>query len=64
MAFHVIGSLYGCRESKEKGLMNLQTVLSEKTILEKLLERAGVIFDIQKSSCAEMKIVKTLIMKS
>lgn len=46
MAFHVVGSLDGYREIKEKGLMNLQAVLSEKTTLKKLLERAGVTFDI------------------
>lgn len=46
MAFHVVGSLDGCREIKEKGLMNLQAVLSEETTLKKLLERAGVTFDI------------------
>lgn len=47
MAFHVVGSLDGCREIKEKGLMNLQTVLSEETNLKRMLERAGVTFDIQ-----------------
>ncbi|MGN0418517.1 hypothetical protein [Anaerostipes faecalis] len=46
MAFHVVGSLDGCREIKEKGLMNLQAVLSEETTLKKLLERVGVTFDI------------------
>lgn len=46
MAFHVVGSLDGCREIKETGLMNLQTVLTEETTLKKLLERAGVTFDI------------------
>ena len=46
MAFHVVGSLDECREIKEKGLMNLQTVLSEETTLKRLLERAGVTFDI------------------
>jgi hypothetical protein len=46
MAFHVVGSLDGCREIKETGLMNLQTILTEDTTLKKLLERAGVTFDI------------------
>ena len=46
MAFHVVGSLDGYRKIKEKGLMNLQAVLSEETTLKKLLERAGVTFDI------------------
>lgn len=31
MAFHVVGSLDGCREIKSKGLMNLQEVLSSDT---------------------------------
>lgn len=47
MAFHIVGSLDECREIKEKGLMNLQKVLSEDTTLKRLLERAGVTFDIQ-----------------
>lgn len=46
MAFHVVGSLDECREIKENGLMNLQSVLSKETILKKLLEKAGVTFDI------------------
>lgn len=46
MAFHVVGSLDECREIKENGLMNLQSVLSKETILKKLLEKAGVAFDI------------------
>lgn len=46
MAFHVVGSLDECREIKENGLMNLQMVLSEETTLKRLLEKAGVKFDI------------------
>lgn len=46
MAFHVVGSLDECCEIKENGLMNLQNVLSTETILKKLLEKAGVTFDI------------------
>lgn len=46
MAFHVVGSLDGCREIKENGLMNLQAVLSEDTTMRKLLEESGITFDI------------------
>lgn len=46
MAFHVVGSLDECREIKDNGLMNLQSVLSKETILKKFLEKAGVTFDI------------------
>ena len=46
IAFYVLCSIGGCRESKEKGLMNLQSVLSWVTILKELLEQAGVMFDI------------------
>lgn len=31
MAFHVVRSLDGCGDINEKGIMNLQTVLSEET---------------------------------
>ena len=47
MAFHVVGSLDGCREIKETGLMNLQMVLTEETILKRLLERIDITFDIE-----------------
>lgn len=47
MAFHVLGSLDGCKEIKENGLMNLQDVLSSNTTLCKLLGKAGIKFDIQ-----------------
>ena len=46
MAFHVVGSLDNCREIKENGLMNLQEVLTRDTILKKLLDKSGIVFDI------------------
>lgn len=46
IALYVLYSIGSCRDCKEKGLMNLQTVLSWVTILKELLEQAGVMFDI------------------
>lgn len=46
MAFHVVGSLDECQEIKSKGLINLQEVLSSETILKRLLDKVGVVFDI------------------
>ena len=46
MAFHVVGSLDGCKEIQSKGLMNLQEVLSSDTSLNRLLNKAGIEFDL------------------
>ena len=47
MAFHVVGSLDGCEEIRTNGLMNLQKVLSSETILKRMLDKAGIIFNIE-----------------
>ena len=46
VAFHVLGSLDNCSEIKEYGLHNLQYVLSENTVLNRLLKENGIEFDI------------------
>lgn len=46
MAFHVLGSLDDCDEIKRNGLWNLQMVLSNETILSKLLREHGIYFNI------------------
>ncbi len=47
MAFHVLGSLDDCKEIQKKGLMNLQSVLIDDTILSSLLRKSGITFDIE-----------------
>jgi hypothetical protein len=47
VCFHILGSLDDCAEIRRIGLRNLQYVLSEKTILRGLLEKEGIIFDIE-----------------
>ncbi len=46
MAFHVLGSLDGCEEIKKNGLRNLQMVLTDDTMLSRLLRDRGIYFDI------------------
>ncbi|NCB25349.1 MAG: hypothetical protein EOM62_07745 [Bacteroidia bacterium] len=47
VAFHIVGSLDDCAEIKKNGLINLQKVLSENTILSRLLLANHVWFDIE-----------------
>ena len=47
MAFHIIGALDDCKEIQKKGLMNLQEVLSNDTILNRQLNDVGINFNIQ-----------------
>ena len=49
ICFHILGSLDECREIKENGLRNLRYVLAENTILNRLLNKAGIVFDIPQS---------------
>ena len=44
MAFHVVGSLDGCREIKSKGLMNLQEVLSSDTAYRVQMKNSAVLY--------------------
>lgn len=46
MAFHIVGSLDECREIKTNGLMDLQKVLSQDTMLKRMLEKSGIEFDL------------------
>ena len=43
MAFHITASLDNCAEVRENGLINLQKVLSEDTILRRILNKYGTI---------------------
>ncbi|WP_171309597.1 hypothetical protein [Enterococcus cecorum] len=47
MAFHVVGALDECKEIKSNGLMNLQMVLSGNTSFNRLLNKAGITFQIK-----------------
>ncbi|MFR2381831.1 hypothetical protein [Thomasclavelia spiroformis] len=57
IAFHVIGTLDNCKEIKEKGLMNLQEVLSKNTLLCKLLKSYGIEFDITKKTMSHNEMI-------
>ena len=50
MAFHIIGVLDDCKEIQKKGLMNLQEVLSNDTILNRQLNGVGIKFNIQEKT--------------
>ncbi len=50
IAFHILGSLDECQEIKKNGIMNLQRVLSEETILSNLLKNNGIIFNIEEKT--------------
>ena len=50
MAFHIIGALDDCKEIQKKGLMNLQEVLSNDTILNRQLNDVGIKFNIQEKT--------------
>lgn len=46
MAFHITGSIDGCKGIKANGLMDLQKVLSEDTALKRVLAESDIEFDI------------------
>lgn len=46
IAFHIVCSLDECREIKINGLMDLQKVLSQDTMLKRMLEKSGIEFDL------------------
>lgn len=46
-AFHVVGALDECKEIKSNGLINLQMVLSGNTSFNRLLNKAGITFNIK-----------------
>ena len=46
IGFHVVSSLDDCAEIKENGLWNLQRVLTEDTMLKRVLEQHGLSFDV------------------
>lgn len=46
VAYHVVGSIDECAEIINKGILNLQTVLSQDTSISRLLKNYGIIFDI------------------
>lgn len=46
IGFHVVSSLDDCAEIKANGLWNLQRVLTEDTMLKRVLEQHGLTFDI------------------
>lgn len=48
IAFHITGSLDAYGEIKQHGIRNLQYVLSHETTLSRLLENAGIHFDISR----------------
>lgn len=47
MAFHVVGTLDECKEIRKNGLMNLQEVLKRDTVLSRMLNKCGIVFDIE-----------------
>lgn len=47
IGFHVTGSLDECEEIRTNGIRNLQKVLSENTIVRKVLRKYGVIIDVK-----------------
>lgn len=47
-AFHVVGSLDECEEIRRKGLRNLQKVLSEDTVLSRMMKSYGVVIDVKR----------------
>lgn len=47
MAFHVVGALDECKEIRENGLMNLQEVLKQDTVISRMLSNYGLKFDIE-----------------
>ena len=57
IAFHVVGTLDNCKEIKEKGLMNLQEVLSNNTLLCRLLKSDGIEFDITKKTMSHNDVI-------
>lgn len=46
IAFHVLGSLDNCEEIKANGLWSLQKVLSNNTMLSRMLKAEGIVFNI------------------
>lgn len=49
IGFHVVSSLDDCAEIKANGLWNLQRVLTEDTMLKRVLEQHGLTFDVPNS---------------
>lgn len=49
IGFHVVSSLDDCAEIKQNGLWNLQRVLTEDTMLRRVLEQHGLTFDVANS---------------
>ncbi|MEG0641408.1 MAG: hypothetical protein RR515_02325 [Clostridium sp.] len=47
IGFHVVGSLDGCMEIRKNGLKNLKKVLSQNTMLNRVLRKNGVIIDVE-----------------
>ncbi|EHK2367345.1 hypothetical protein [Clostridium perfringens] len=47
MGFHVVGSLDKCVEIRKNGLKNLKKVLSQETMLNRVLRDNGVIIDVK-----------------
>ena len=50
MAFHVTGSLDACAEILSNGLMNLQQVLVNDTLLHQLLDKSGIVFNLKEKN--------------